>query len=585
VRAPDTDRLDADKGVAARFEGQLVQHRVVALVLLGLLLYLPCLGLWDLWYPDEPDIGEVAQAMYRSGDWVAPRRMGTIWVDYPPMLYWVGVSSSKLLGEMSPFALRLPNALSAILVAVITCLVGTRWCGPRAGFWAGFMVLSFQQFALQAIGYRPDVLFTLGITGGLFLYAEGCGDKPRLWLRVAGFAMLGFAMLSKGPLGLLLPGLALCLWHASRREWRRLFELAPLALVSMAVYLPWFAACARAMGADSILHELYAQNVARFFGGARGHAQPVYYFVVNIWADLFPWGLLLPFALWWAYRAGQFRDRNQQLLLWWLGSFFVFLSIAVTKRQLYLLPAYPAAALLVAPWIARVGIDLAGSEPRPSLRVLRGFGWAVTLALAVLGIALLVVAGPAFSAFLARASLGVPQLEAAYQARWPLIFMGGVLVVIAAVIGVAARGRNLRGVLLAVGGGNAAIFLLFMVTVMPAMTPAKSYRPAGEWMLTQMGESTHFGLVYLYANFAFRKMGAFGYHTGRLVELMERPEQVEAFFERHPDSVVLVHESAADELFADDPSAWRARVIRDDLYAGGRRYLVLRREPGVSPAG
>ncbi len=74
-------------------------------------------------------------------------------------------------------------------------------------------------------------------------------------------------MLAKGPLGLLLPGLVLTLWHGSRREWRRLFELAPLALISFAVYLPWFVACAHAMGSDNILYELYAQNFARFFSG------------------------------------------------------------------------------------------------------------------------------------------------------------------------------------------------------------------------------------------------------------------------------------------------------------------------------
>jgi 4-amino-4-deoxy-L-arabinose transferase-like glycosyltransferase len=581
VKVSETDP-DSGRGLGARAESQLVRHRVVALVLLGLLAYLPCLGLWDLWYPDEPDIGEVAQAMYHSGDWVAPRRMGTIWVDYPPMLYWVGVSSSHVLGGVSPFALRLPNALAAILMVVITCLVGTSWYGPRAGFWAGFMLLGFQQFALQAIGYRPDVLFTVGIAGGLFLYAAGCGDRPRAWLRVAGFAVLGFAMLSKGPLGLLLPGLVLTLWHGSRREWRRLLELAPLAAVSMAVYLPWFAACARAMGADSILYELYAQNVARFFGGARGHEQPIYYYLVNIWADLWPWAPLLPFALWWSRRAGLFRDRNQQLLLWWLGTFFVFLSVAVTKRQLYMLPAFPAAALLLAPWVARVGAAASGADPQPSVRTLRWYGRAVALVLAVMGVAALVAVGPAFATIIAQSSFSPPALEVAHQERLPLAFLGAAMLVVACWIGLATRRREARPVLYAVGGGHLAIFMVIVLLVLPAANPVKSYRSAGEWMLTQMGGSTHFGLVYPYDNLGFRKMGAFGYHTRRLVELMERPEEFDDFFERHPASIVLVHESAVDAIFAGDPEAWRPRVLRDELFAGGRRYLVIGRGPGVT---
>jgi 4-amino-4-deoxy-L-arabinose transferase-like glycosyltransferase len=583
MTATDVGTLDVDGSLGARIEASLVRHRLAALILIGLLLYVPCLGLWELWYPDEPDIGEAAQAMYRSGDWVSPRRMGTIWVDYPPMLYWVGVTSSHVLGDMSPFALRFPNALAAILVAVITCLAGSKWFGPRAGFWAGFMVLGFRQFAQQAIGYRPDILFTVGIAGGLFLYAAGCGEKPRWWLRVAGFAMLGFAMLSKGPLGLLLPGLVLTLWHGSRKEWRRILELAPLALFSLAVYMPWFSACAKAMGSDNILFELYAQNVARFFGGARGHAQPIYYYLGNFWVDLYPWAPLLPFALWWSHRAGLLRDRNQQLLLWWLGTFFVFLSIAVTKRELYLLPAYPAAALLLAPWIARVGLDETGSPPQPSGRTLRNFGRVIAIVLVVLGAIALLVAGPVFGTLIEEASLEGPEIEAAEAMKLPLVITGMTTLAAAIWIVVATRQRQVRGVLYSIGGGHLALYLVLVLLVLPAANPAKTYRPAGEWMLTQMGDSTHFGLVYSDGVSGIHKMGAFGYYTGRLVELMESPEEIDEFFVRHPASIALFHESAADEFLAGDPAAWRARLVRDDLWAGGRRYLVVGR-PEAPPA-
>ena len=127
-----------------------VRHRILLLVLIGSLLYVPFLGLRDFWYPDEPDIGEVCQAMYRSGDWVAPRRVGEIWVDYPPMLYWVGAISAHAFGGISEFALRLTNAIAAIILVVLTCVAVSRWLGPRSGLWAGFMLLSFQQFVAQA---------------------------------------------------------------------------------------------------------------------------------------------------------------------------------------------------------------------------------------------------------------------------------------------------------------------------------------------------------------------------------------------------------------------------------------------------
>jgi len=334
-----------------------VRHRYLLLFLIGLLLYVPFLAGRDMWYPDEPDIAEVGKVMYESGDWVSPRRVGVIWVDYPPMIYWTATIAAHSLGGYSEFAFRLPTALAAIALVLLTCGAGSRWFDARAGLWAGFMLLTFQHYWYNAINYRPDVQFALPLAAGMFVYAAGVGERPRWLLRLAAFALFGVAMLAKGPLGLLLPGLVLVLWHGARREWRRILELAPLSAVSLAVYLPWFVACAKAMGSDSILYELYAQNFARFLSGSRGHEQPFYYFFVNVWVDLFPWSFLLPFAIWWIYRTELKRDRNVQLCLWWFGTFIVFLSLAATKRQLYLLPAYPAAALMLAPWISRVGRD------------------------------------------------------------------------------------------------------------------------------------------------------------------------------------------------------------------------------------
>jgi 4-amino-4-deoxy-L-arabinose transferase-like glycosyltransferase len=552
-----------------------VRYRVLLLVLLGVLLYLPSLGLRDMWYPDEPDIAEVAQAMYRSGDWIAPRRMGVIWVDYPPMLYWAGAASAHVLGGVSEFAFRLPNALAAIALVLIVCVVGSRQLGARAGLWAGFMLLTFQLFVFQAVSYRPDVLFALFIAAGIFVYAAGAGDRPRWELRVAGFALLGLAMLSKGPLGLLLPGLVLTLWHGSRREWRRLLELGPLSLVALAVYLPWFAACGRAMGSDNILYELYAQNVARFFAGARGHEQPLYYYLENIWPDLYPWSLLLPFAIWGLWRARPIRDRHTQLLLWWFAAFFVFLSFAVTKRQLYLLPAHPAAALILASWVSPIASPHVRSQ-----RHVRSSRWVVTCSWLL--VAILVLLGLAavgsivgFETVIARWQPTPPELETALAARVPLAALSAALLASAAWIASAGRRRDARACLVRIGASHVVIYLLALTWLMPAFNPAKTYRPAALWIRDAIGAETHLGLAHPEADLGFRKMGAFGFYSGRLVSLVESEPAIERFFAEHPGSVVLVHESAVDDVFGGDLGIWRSRVVRD-LWAGGRRYLVLR---------
>jgi 4-amino-4-deoxy-L-arabinose transferase-like glycosyltransferase len=551
----------------------LVRYRILLLIGLGVLLYIPFLGLRDLWYPDELDIAEVCRAMFLSGDWIAPRRMGTIWVDYPPMIYWVGTVSSHVFGTMSAFTLRLPNALTAVATVALTCAAGTRWFSPRAGLWAGLVVLTALQFVLQAIGYRPDVLFTLFIAAGLFLYAEGVGERPRTWLRIAGFASFGLAMLAKGPLGLLLPGLVLTLWHGSRREWRRLLELAPLSIVALSVYLPWFVACARAMGADNILHELYAQNFQRFFSGFRGHERPITYYLMNFWSDLWPWSWLVPAAIWWVWRTAWRRDRRVQLALWWLGAFFVFLSLAVTKRQLYLLPAYPAIALLLAPWLEAVIQQPPGPEA-PSSKPVRAWTAGIAITFVALGLTFVTI-GVTFEPIVERLELNPQEVEVAHLLWVPLIGTGVLLLAAALWLGLTWRRMGPTTALVRVTAVHVALYVALQAWVMPTFDPTKTYRPQSRWISDQIGAGTTFAMVHPRRAMGVRKRGAFGYYTGSMVELLETQAQVVEFLRQHPQSLVLVHDREADTIFAGDEAGWRARVVRE-LRTGDHVYLVVR---------
>ena len=550
----------------------LERHRYLFLAALGTVLYVTCLGLRDLWFPNEPNVAQTALAMFLSGDWVVPRRMGVIWVDYPPLIYWAGSISSAILGGMSEVALRLPSALGAIALSLLTCFAGSRWFGPSAGLWAGFVLLTFPQFALQAIGYRPDMLFSLFIGAGLLVYASAAGSEPSWKARVAGFVLFGLAMLTKGPLGLLLPGLVLCLWHGARREWRPLVALAPLALVSVAMYLAWFIACAYQMGAGDILQELWLQNAARFASGSRGHARPLYYYVLNVWHDMAPWSLLLPLVFWWIWRQRSWRDPGQQLLLWWFGVFFVFLSIAATKRQLYLLPAYPAAALLIGHWVAAVvggRADLTAPERRLAAVAVIAAG-----SLVVLVGGILLTAG--LGADLLARWLALEPLHAlvAQSLRAPSLVIGALAVAAGVWVLQARRHRELPRALVRIAVGIVPVYFLVFSWFIPRFNPVKTYEPAGRWIGQQLGSEPAFGLANPRRGRA--KMAAFGYYTGRGVELLENEEAIARFLEDHPASVVVLARDAVEDIYGPERTHWQAQVVKE-LVAGGRHYFVLRR--------
>lgn len=548
-----------------------VRHRMILLCALGILLLVPWLGRHDFWYPDEPDLAEVCLAMFKSGDWIAPRLNGVIWVDYPPMLYWVGCIFSHLLGGMSEFTLRLPSALAAIGLVLATCAAGSRWLGPRAGLWAGLVLLTSWQFFWQAIGFRPDVLFSLFIGLGLFAYARGAGERPRWGPRVGGFALLGLAVLTKGPLGLLLPGLVLTLWHSPRREWRRLFELTPLLLVTLAVATPWYVACAQAMGAKDILHELYLQNLARFGSGFRGHGRPPYYYLGTIWADLGFWAFLLPFALWWTVRVKLWRDRYAQLAFWWFGAFFVFLSIAVTKRQLYLLPAYPAAALLLAPWLAGVGRAEAIPET-PDTRPARVFVSVLSIALLIGPILALTIAATT-APVIGRFHLNAQLREIVLSLRVPILALGMASLAVGLWVRPAWRRGEISTALFRLTVGSVLMSVVLVAWFIPTFNPRKTYAVEARWIVGQIGSEIRIGLVNL--RYGDLKRAAFAYHTGIPVDLLETHGDVERFFREHPRSLVLINGEVAAEFFGDDKAGWRAHVART-FRAGPFEYLVLR---------
>jgi len=558
------------------------RHRNLFVVLLGLLLFVAFAGLRDVWYPDEPDIAEVALAMFLSGDWISPRRMGVVWVDYPPMIYWIGNISAHLFDSMNAFTLRLPNGLVAIAIVLITGATAARWFDARTGFWAAFALMTCMLFVYEANSYRPDVTFTIFITSAFILYADGSLDNPRLWLRIAAFVCLGFAMLSKGILGLLLPGLILVLWHLSRREWLRVIQLAPLSLVSMLVFFPWVAGTAQAMGWENILTEFYQQNFARFESGFRGHSQPIWYYLKNFWIDFMPWSWLVPVALVWTVKSGLLKNERVQLLCWWFGTFFVFLSLAETKRQLYMLPAFPAVALLLAPWLATIGrVDPTRTQ------LLRGLPndkavhtYSVILAGAFFCIGLLLFSAFALFDFLiVKDDMLHLELEVARALRLPLLMLAVAIIAASVWIGLAWRVRDTRDELRRIGVSYVALYVVILAIVMPQFGPTKTYAPQGQWIRSEIGpDQTHIGMVYP-GGAGIRKRGAFGYETGgAMVDLLEAPEQVEAFFNRYPDSLVLVQEKSVDMIFAGNESGWRDRVQRE-LWVGKTHYLVLRNTP------
>jgi 4-amino-4-deoxy-L-arabinose transferase-like glycosyltransferase len=331
--------------------------RAAALVL-GLIaaLLLFRLGAVPLLGPDEPRYTRVAVEMHRSRDFVTPTLQGRPWLEKPALYYWLAAAAMDVRGETETAA-RLPSALAALLMAGATAVFGARVYGARAGLWAALVcgtgVLAFAYGRAASM----DMLLAATVTAATALVGLRLLDiAGRLAVPAAG-ALCGLAVLAKGPLGLLLPGLAVLGWLAATRDRhaaRRL--LSPMAaLLFLAVAGPWYLLVYRAQGQAFVDVFLLDHNVRRFTSTIHRHPGPPWYYVPVLLGGLFPWtGLLVPALA--QVRAR--RDRADLFVLSWLVLPLLFFSAAGSKLPGYILPCLPPLAL----WMGRAAERMARAE-------------------------------------------------------------------------------------------------------------------------------------------------------------------------------------------------------------------------------
>jgi 4-amino-4-deoxy-L-arabinose transferase-like glycosyltransferase len=360
----------------------------------------------------------------------------------------------------------------------------------------------------------------------------------------------------------------LALWHTARREWRAILELAPLAMVTIAVALPWHIASAMSLGTETVIDEFMAQNFSRFGSGERGHGRPAYYYLERIWIDLSLWAALLPFALWWVFKQEVWRDHRVQLALWWFGTFFIFLSLAATKRKLYLIPAYPAAVLLLARWISALGEEQTG-PPSPDPRPARVFAAGFWVLLAVVAVASLASAA-ALGLVVGRLDIPETTRKVLLDLRLPALAIGLATAALWLWVGRARRRKELAVTLRRLALAQIVLYLLVVAWIFPTLNPLNTYAPACRSIAEEIGADARLGFMG-----SDRKVGAFGYYTGRRIDRVESESEIEAFFQEHPGSFVVVQEKRTEELFASQKTDWSTRVVRE-LEAARRRYFVLR---------
>jgi len=314
-----------------------VTARAAGLWLLLAVLWFGTLGIRPLYKADESRYAEISREMVASGDWLTPRLNGFKYFEKPPLQYWATAALFELLGERDWVA-RLWSALLGFAGIVLTFRVGNRLFGAPTGAYAAAVLASSPLYIVLGQVNTLDMGVSFFLAAAIFAAALA---RP-LWFWTA----CALAVLSKGLIGIVLPGAALALYILARREWSLIRRLRPVGGggLFLALTAPWFIAVSAAN--PEFAHFFFVQeHFQRFTSEMHQRVHPWWYFVPVLVAGMAPWLVPLGAAAGRALR----RRGDAELLLWcWALVVFVFFSASGSKLPPYILPIFPALALLAA---------------------------------------------------------------------------------------------------------------------------------------------------------------------------------------------------------------------------------------------
>jgi len=292
--------------------------------------------------------GLVVRELVAGGDWIVPHRLGRI-ASKPPLYHWLAAAGIRIFGE-SDTIIRLPSVLAAWIVALETFAFGLLLSGRGVAWLAVGILFSAWGFWGSALEARVDMLFTACVAGAIVAFAWWA---LRDSARGRGLAWLGSAaaVLTKGPIGFVLPALVALSFLVSGGQWRRVRASWswPAAVAALLLVGGWYAAAVWSGGRGFVDVQLMKENLDRFAG--RGEFAPSRAFAGLLMLRYFighlaPWNLAIldDVRRWWR-GTGSVSAAGRLLHCWWLVVLVVF-SVAAGKRAIYLLPLYPAIALL-----------------------------------------------------------------------------------------------------------------------------------------------------------------------------------------------------------------------------------------------
>lgn len=332
------------------------------LIILFLLVWFWMLGARVLVPTDEGRYAEMAREMVATQDWITTRLNGIKYFEKPPLQTWMNAITFELFG-LGEWQARLWTGLCGLLGIGLAAYTGTRVFNGRVGFYAALVLASSFFWAgmghINTLDMGLSGMMTIALCALLMAQRNGVSrEGQRNWMLLC-WAGMALAVLSKGLIGIVLPGAVLVLYCIFARDWAiwKRLHLVKGLLLFFAICTPWFVAVSLhnpEFPQFFFIHE----HFQRFTTKIHSRTGPWYYFIPILVLGIIPWLGVFFQSLWKGTReqrdtagynslnGGRFQPKR--LLLVWAVFIFVFFSISDSKLPSYILPIFPALALLIA---------------------------------------------------------------------------------------------------------------------------------------------------------------------------------------------------------------------------------------------
>jgi len=324
--------------------------KILLLAVVYGLLWFGTLNYRHLIPSDEGRYAEIAREMLVTGDWITPRYNGYKYFEKPPLQAWATATAFQIFG-IGDWQARLWTALTGFLTILLVGFTGARIYNARAGWLAAVVLASSPMWVISGHFNSLDMGLSAFLVAALcsLLLAQTSQNKStcRNWMWAC-WIFMALATLSKGVIGAAIPAMVFIAYSVSTWDWKIWARLRIISgsILFLVITAPWFILMAQ-RNPEFLEFFFIHEHLQRFTQDAHSRTGPIYYFVPLLLIGILPWLLQIPSAIAQAWSERRRDFSAGWLLVCWFVVIFAFFSVSRSKLPGYIIPIFPALALII----------------------------------------------------------------------------------------------------------------------------------------------------------------------------------------------------------------------------------------------